>query len=177
MLSWSVYFTFVQYRTHVDNIDSYLRRNHVRPSLRRLVRQHFKQSYETSGMNDELLLQQMPRTLRREIMIEINMRTIRLAPVFLGTDKAMVALVCSLLSRAFFLKGELLTKQGDVMRELLVLEHGNIQQIIEPPADQRGDGDNLSDAAGDEGDEGSKTDSKVAMSVDSTNHCASAISA
>lgn len=49
-----------QYRTRVENIDAYLRRNHVRPSLRRLVRQHFKQSYESSGMNDDLLLQQMP---------------------------------------------------------------------------------------------------------------------
>lgn len=27
--------------------------------------------------------------------------------------------------------------QGDVMRELLVLEHGTIQQIIEPPVDPR----------------------------------------
>ena len=49
---------------------------------------------------------QMPRTLRREVMIDINMRTMRCAPVFLGCDKAMVALVCSLLSRAHFLKDE-----------------------------------------------------------------------
>ena len=128
----------------------------------------------------------MPRTLRREVMIDINMRTMRCAPVFLGCDKAMVALVCSLLSRAHFLKDEvspcgarwrytytarhfpalllrcvdkdvlhcttcytqrsppihavqLITKQGDVVRELLILEHGTIQQIIEPPEEDSSD--------------------------------------
>ena len=49
-----------QYRTRVENIDSYLRRNHVRHSLRKLVKQHFRQSFESAGMNDEVLLQQVP---------------------------------------------------------------------------------------------------------------------
>lgn len=48
-----------QYRTRVENIDSYLRRNHVRHSLRKLVKQHFRQSFESAGMNDEVLLQQV----------------------------------------------------------------------------------------------------------------------
>ena len=76
----------------------------VRSSLRKLVRQHFKQSFEQSAGDEEAMLQSMPRSLRREVMIDINMRTIRQTPMFLRADKAMITRVCSLLTRAVFLR-------------------------------------------------------------------------
>ena len=51
-------------------------------------------------------------------MIDINMRTLRVAPIFLGCDVAMVAMICSHLNRALFMKDELICKQGDVVRAM-----------------------------------------------------------
>ena len=46
----------------VTLVDSFLRRNKVRSSLRRLVRQHFKQEFlEGQAMTDDTLLRQMPQ--------------------------------------------------------------------------------------------------------------------
>ena len=104
-------------------------------------------------MGEDILLQQMPRTLRKEVMIDINMRTLRRTPLFLGADKAMVSLVCSMLVRVSFLKGELLAKQGDVVSELLILESGMVLQVIMPPDkedkdDEDEDDDNRSKKSG-----------------------------
>ena len=114
-----VYQSLEQYRSRVTLVDSFLRRNKVRSSLRRLVRLHFKQEFtEGQSMTDDTLLRQMPQGLRREVMIDINMRTLRVAPIFLGCDVAMVAMICSHLNRALFMKDELICKQGDVVRAM-----------------------------------------------------------
>ena len=103
-----------KYRTHVANIESYLQRHHVRPTLRRLVRQHVKQQFELDGRDDEAILRELPRSMRRELMIDINMRTLRIASLFVGSSNAMISLVCSMLTRISFLCEELIHKQGDV---------------------------------------------------------------
>ena len=81
-----VYQNLEKYRQRVTQVDSYLRRHRVRASLCRLVRQHIKQAYENAGRDDDALLRELPRSLRRELMIDINMRTLRRAPFFLGCD-------------------------------------------------------------------------------------------
>ena len=73
-----------KYRTKVAHVESYLVRHHVRPSLRRLVRTHVKQQFESAGRDDDALLRELPRSLRRELMIDINMRTLRTASIFIG---------------------------------------------------------------------------------------------
>ena len=103
-----------KYRTYVAHVESYLQRHHVRPTLRRLVRQHVKQQFELDGRDDEAILRELPRSMRRELMIDINMRTLRTASLFVGSNNAMISLVCSMLTRVSFLREELIHKQGDV---------------------------------------------------------------
>ena len=106
-----VYKNLEDYRIRISQVESYLKRYRVRPSLARLVRQHVRQAHENAGKDDDVIIQQLPRSLRRELMIDINMRTLRRAPFFVGSDHHMVSMVCSMLSRVTFMREELIHEQ------------------------------------------------------------------
>ena len=106
-----VYKNLEDYRIRISQVESYLKRYRVRASLARLVRQHVKQAHESAGKDDDVIVQQLPRSLRRELMIDINMRTLRRAPFFVGSDHHMVSMVCSMLSRVTFMREELIHEQ------------------------------------------------------------------
>ena len=106
-----IYKNLEDYRIRISQVESYLKRYRVRPSLARLVRQHVRQAHENAGKDDDVIIQQLPRSLRRELMIDINMRTLRRAPFFVGSDHHMVSMVCSMLSRVTFMREELIHEQ------------------------------------------------------------------
>ena len=90
------------------------------------------------------------------------MRTLRLAPIFLGVESAMISLICSMLTRVSFLKEELICKQGDVVPELLILESGTVMLTVTPPDEEVSDDEDPSmqdDENGDASDSSSTSDS------------------
>lgn len=160
-----VYQNLEKYRLRVSHVESYLKKHRVRATLCRLVRQHLKQAYENAGRDDDTLLRELPRSLRRELMIDINMRTLRMAPIFVGVDRSLVSMVCSMLTRVSFLREELIHKQGDVVRELLILESGTIMFTVSPPEeDEDNEADDDPSMAGSDDDVG-KVQAVVALDV------------
>ena len=139
------------YRTNMHSVDSYLLRNNVSRKLRGLVRAHFRQVFERSGMTDESLLRQMPFTLGREVMKEKNMRVIRRSPGFIGLDPAALRMLCASIRQVTFHPGEVICTQGDVLNELLILESGVVKHTIANEKDEDDDSDRPND------DSGSKT--------------------
>jgi hypothetical protein len=137
------------YRTNMNAVDGYLQRNHVSRKLRALVRAHFKQVFEGSGMTDEALLRQMPFTLGREVMKEKNMRVIRRSPGFVGLDSAALRMLSASIRQVTFHHGEVICTQGDVLNELLILESGLVRHKIAPPEPED---------EGEEGEEGEEGD-------------------
>ena len=90
---------------------------------------------QREGKDDESLIAQMPRSLRREVLTQINMRVLRKAPILFTCDKTFVIQLCHVMKRVTFLPNEEIIQQGDVGRELFVLESGRVQSTIEPPED------------------------------------------
>ena len=133
------------YRNRIGAIDGYLKRNRVDTRLRVLVKQHFKETYQSEGKDDDTLLKQMPRSLRREVLKHINMRVLRKVAIFFGCDKAFMGQLCHALTRVTFIPSEEICKQGDIGRELYFLEHGRVQSTIEPPEDENIDYDEMED--------------------------------
>jgi hypothetical protein len=64
------------------------------------------------------VLERMPRTLRTDVMCDMFLPTIAHSPLFKGLDYAFVASVCPLLRRAIFLKGEVLSREGEFQRQV-----------------------------------------------------------
>lgn len=71
----------------------------------------------------QALLDQMPHSLRRAVLSDINKATLRRTPVFFGCPK-IVDLVCLAMRRTTCLSGDRLAKVGDVATELYILENG-----------------------------------------------------
>ena len=56
------------YRTRLQTVDQYLRRNQVSREVRKRVKRHFRCSLENDQTTDAQLLDQMPHSLRRQLV-------------------------------------------------------------------------------------------------------------
>ena len=61
---------------------------------------------------------------------QINSRILRRAPIFARCDRALVGALCAVLRRVVFVTGEVIAREGEVVRELLFLEHGRVIQAM-----------------------------------------------
>ena len=119
------------YRTRMQGVELYLKRNEVSKDVQRAVRRHFRQSFD-EDQKSSAVLDAMPRYMRRTVLQDIHMRTLRRAPILFGVDKQMVAHLCAVMRRVVLHPEELLCKQGDVMNEMYILEEGQLIQVVEP---------------------------------------------
>ncbi|KAL3922272.1 MAG: hypothetical protein SGPRY_004619 [Prymnesium sp.] len=125
-----------QYRQRLSEVDSYLVRNQVSKDVRRKVKRHFRMSLNDSQAKDQKVLDQMPHTLRREVMHDIYMRTMRRVPMFFGCEVALLQHVCHVLKRMVLMPDAILCTQGDVMTEMYYLEEGTLATYEEDVFDE-----------------------------------------
>ena len=78
-------------------MEAYLRRRRVPESLRLLCRKNMQNAFERGDGNDEALLDKLPRSLRGNVLRQINSRVLRRAPIFFRCDRALVGALCSVL--------------------------------------------------------------------------------
>ena len=62
------------------------------------VKRHFQHAFAHGSDNDQQLLEQMPHSLRRAVLSDIYMATLRRTPIFFGCPK-IVGLVCLAMRR------------------------------------------------------------------------------
>ena len=87
------------YRTRLQGVDNYLARNRVSKEMRTAVKRHFTIAFSHGSDNDQALLEQMPHALRREVLKNIYLRTMRRVPLYFGCDTALINQVAELLRR------------------------------------------------------------------------------
>jgi len=114
-----------RFRSKLATIDTFLRERRVRPALSKLVRQHVQDSWKEAKL-DESFLDQLPRALRNEVLQDMNMRVLLRAPILAGCNSKMLALLCRVLRRRVFVKGDVLFRPGTVANELFFLESGKV---------------------------------------------------
>jgi len=133
------------YRQRLSQVDGYLHRNQVSKEVRRSVKLHFRMTLDNNEAKDKELLDQMPHTLRRQVLYDIHMRTMRRASLFFGVDPMMLQHLCNVVKRVTLLPGSLLCNEGDVMTEMYFLEQGSLLMYAE-----LSDSDSSSSVSGDD---------------------------
>ena len=133
--------TIEQHRADLAQVERYLKRRRVPQSLRLLCRTNMQNAFERGDGKEEAVLEKLPRSLRISVLRQINSRVLRRAPLFYRCDKALVAALCGVLRRAVFVKGEVLAREGEVVRELFFLEAGKIKQERAADDDEEEDED------------------------------------
>ena len=119
-----------EYRSRLEKVEVYLTKRRVRRDLRDLVRQHFRSAFEDRAVDDETILAQMPRTLRVEVMRDMNFQCMNRCWIFSRCEptRLCVKTMCSVLRRTTFLPGEVIVKEGDLVREMFFLDKGFVVQ-------------------------------------------------
>ncbi|KAL1527096.1 hypothetical protein AB1Y20_015779 [Prymnesium parvum] len=146
------------YRNKLTAILMYLKRNHLSSKLSTLVFEHCQRTYEEGDVSnkEELLLEQLPLTLSREVRHEKNIRTLRRAPLFFGCDRAVLRMLAGRMRQVNFIPGEKVCSKGEVILEALLLQSGALEAVQE---------DSLSDES-DESDESADERMDVNVGVD-----------
>ncbi|KAL1523439.1 hypothetical protein AB1Y20_018379 [Prymnesium parvum] len=130
------------YRSRVGTLDKFLRSQRVNRRLRSAIHKHIA---TTSGGNDEGgILQQLPVSLKREVLKDMHMRVLIRCPEVLELDRNFLGQMCTSIKPQEFEPGEEICAQGDVMHEFYFLVSGKVQSTIEPP-DDGVDSDDLDD--------------------------------
>ena len=137
-----------QYRTRLAGVDNYLRRNKVSRDLRRVVKKHFEHTYNQDS--ESVVLEQMPHSLRREVLKNIYLRSMRRVPLFFGCDSALITQIAEMLRRVVCLPGQVIVSQGDVVKEFYVLESGHVRAVAATYKDDEDDNNDDDSVAGDE---------------------------
>eukprot|EP00966_Prymnesium_polylepis_P033172 771494-Prymnesium_polylepis.2 len=87
---------------------------------------------EDEQLKDKALLDQMPHwSLRRQVLFDIHMRTMRRVPLFFGSEAAVLQQLCNAVTRIIVMPETTLCKQGDVMTEMYFLEAGCLANYYE----------------------------------------------
>ena len=58
------------------------------------------------------VLEQLPHSLRREVLKNIYLRSMRRVPLFSGCDSALVSQIAEMLRRVVCLPGQIIVSQG-----------------------------------------------------------------
>ena len=126
----------VSYRTRLQGVEVYMKRNRVSKDVQQTVRRHFRRSFdeEHGGLKNDAVLDAMPPSLRRTVLLDIHMRTLRRAPLFVGVERALLVQLCALVRRTVLLPEEMLCRQGDMVTEMYVLEEGQLIVVHDPSA-------------------------------------------
>lgn len=103
-----------QYRFKLKGVDKYLSRNRVSKEVRKRVKRFFRRSLDHDDNDDQKLIGEMPGNLRREVLQDIYMRTLRRVPLFFRVDRDALVQICSSLRRSTFLPDEIICRQGEV---------------------------------------------------------------
>ena len=126
--------------------------SHQSPPIRVL------EQFSHGSDSDKALLDQMPLSLRRAVLADIYMTTLRRTPIFVGCPKLQIQL-CSIMSRTVCLSGDKLCKQGDVASELYVLETGLLKlTFVEEAKEEEEEGDKREGTKEEGGGEGKVLD-------------------
>eukprot|EP00966_Prymnesium_polylepis_P267018 6168959-Prymnesium_polylepis.1 len=80
----------------------------------------------------------MPTTLSREVRREKNVRVLRRTPILVGSDKAIIKQLATLVRQVTFLAEEIICTQGDICHELYILDSGNVK-LTEKPEKEGGE--------------------------------------
>ncbi|KAK8971408.1 Cyclic nucleotide-gated ion channel 1 [Platanthera guangdongensis] len=96
-------------------------------SLRDRIRRHEQYKWqETRGVDEESLLQNLPKDLRREIKRHLCLALLMRVPLFKKMDDQLMDAMCDCLKPALYTEGSYIVHEGDPVDEMLFIMRGKL---------------------------------------------------
>ncbi|KAJ9693338.1 hypothetical protein PVL29_012201 [Vitis rotundifolia] len=98
--------------------------------LRERVRRYDQYKWlETRGVDEESLVQTLPKDLRRDIKRHLCLNLVRRVPLFANMDERLLDAICERLQPSLFTEKTYLVREGDPVDEMLFIIRGRLESV------------------------------------------------
>ncbi|XP_021854938.2 potassium channel SKOR isoform X1 [Spinacia oleracea] len=117
-----------RFRDKMTEVMKYMNRNRLNRDLRNQIKGHLRLQYESS-YTEAAVLKDIPISLRAKISQTLYMPYIEKAPLFKGCSPEFINQIVIRVHEEFFLPGEVILEQGNVVDQLYFICHGLLEEV------------------------------------------------
>ncbi|CAL0320129.1 unnamed protein product [Lupinus luteus] len=100
------------------------------PELRQRVRRYDQYKWlATRGVDEESLVQSLPKDLRRDIKRHLCLALVRRVPLFESMDERLLDAICERLKPCLFTESTYIVREGDPVDEMLFIIRGRLESV------------------------------------------------
>ncbi|XP_030523545.2 probable cyclic nucleotide-gated ion channel 5 [Rhodamnia argentea] len=100
------------------------------PDLKERVRRYDQYKWlETRGVDEEALVQSLPKDLRRDIKRHLCLALVRRVPLFENMDERLLDAICERLKPSLFTESTYIVREGDPVDEMLFIIRGRLESV------------------------------------------------
>ncbi|KAL2252506.1 UNVERIFIED_CONTAM: Potassium channel SKOR [Sesamum indicum] len=117
-----------RYRDKMTDLTKYMNRNRLGKDLRNQIKGHLRLQYESS-YTDASVLQDIPISFRAKISRTLYKSYVEHIPLFKGCSSEFINQIVTLVHEEFFLPGEVIMEQGNIVGQLYFVCHGVLEEL------------------------------------------------
>ncbi|KAF2567497.1 hypothetical protein F2Q68_00027349 [Brassica cretica] len=100
------------------------------PELRERVRRYDQYKWlETRGVDEENIVSNLPKDLRRDIKRHLCLALVRRVPLFENMDERLLDAICMRLKPCLYTEKSFLVREGDPVNEMLFIIRGRLESV------------------------------------------------
>ncbi|PSS26770.1 Potassium channel SKOR like [Actinidia chinensis var. chinensis] len=117
-----------RFRDKMTDLMKYMNRNRLGRDIRNQIKGHVRLQYESS-YTEASVLQDLPISIRAKISQTLYKSYIENVPLFKGCSSEFINQIVIRVHEEFFLPGEVIMEQGNVVDQLYFVCHGTLEEV------------------------------------------------
>eukprot|EP01018_Ginkgo_biloba_P000760 Gb_31623 [translate_table: standard] len=110
--------------------EQWMRHRLLPENLRKRVRRYDQYTWlETRGVDEESLVQSLPKDLRRDIKRHLCLALVRRVPLFESMDDRLLDAMCERLKPSLYTEDTFIVREGDPVDEMLFIIRGHLDSV------------------------------------------------
>lgn len=112
------------------DMEQWMQHRQIYPELRSRIRKYEQYKWlETRGVNEEELVQVLPKDLKRDIKRHLCLDLVKKVPLFKSMDNQLLDAMCERLQPTLFTSGTNVVQEGDPVNEMLFIIRGVLKSV------------------------------------------------
>ncbi|WVZ80005.1 hypothetical protein U9M48_027523, partial [Paspalum notatum var. saurae] len=117
-------------RVKSRDTDQWMSYRHLPENLKERIRRYEQYRWqETRGVDEEQLLANLPKDLRRDIKRHLCLSLLMRVPMFENMDDQLLDAMCDCLKPILYTEGSCVIREGDPVNEMLFIMRGNLMSM------------------------------------------------
>ncbi|CAM0901953.1 unnamed protein product [Alopecurus aequalis] len=126
----SVAIRLEEMRVKKRDAERWMHHRSLPPDIRERVRRYERYRWlETRGVDEENLVQTLPKDLRRDIKRHLCLGLVKRVPLFENMDERLLDAICERLRPALYTENEYILREGDPVDEMQFILHGCLESV------------------------------------------------